>query len=320
MMADEKPEDAGLITPEEMEAAIESSGYLLEGRLGRVLSERGFFIEPNSFRPHPDDATKTIEVDAKGRYFEFVNEENKSTVTASVLVECKNNGQPVAFFVQPQQLAELNQNRILYSGFPAFSMDQETHIQERLHTLVEMKDWHHYCRTPEVATQFCSFTGIPREKRKGKDKWKAEPMNNYSKSFADIALMAAMDSEGAFSPQLQNIQVQLAYPIVVFQGPIYRVIDNQGRAKLEAASHIQLHHFASLNGQVFPVQIDVVTETAFPALVEEILIELQTFRDKINGMYDRLLNSALDQKSVARQNAARRSFEPYAGVRYKPRW
>jgi hypothetical protein len=44
-------------------AAIESSGYLLEGRIGRVLKERGFFVEPNGFRVDPNYASKTIEVD-----------------------------------------------------------------------------------------------------------------------------------------------------------------------------------------------------------------------------------------------------------------
>jgi hypothetical protein len=243
-------------------------------------------------------------VDVQGRYFERVNEEDKSTAAASILVECKNNTQPVAFFVQPQQLTELNVSRILYGGFPRFSMDPETHSQVPLQELMDMKEWHHYCQVKEVATQFCGFTGTGT-------KWKAGPMNNYSKSFADIVLMAALDHSGLFNLQLQNIQVQLAYPVVVFQGPIYRVADVKGKAKVEQASHIQLHHFAALNGQVFPAQIDLVTEESFPTLMETILAELKTSRDKINSMYERLLNSALDQKRVAMQNAMRATSKDY---------
>jgi hypothetical protein len=56
-------------------------------------------------------------------------------------------------------------------------------------------------------------------------------------------------------------------------------------------------------------QIDVVTEAAFPKLMETILDELQTFRDRINGYYDRLLNSARDQKNVALENAMRASLK-----------
>ena len=285
-----------------MQAAIESSGYLLEGRIGRVLQERGFFAEPNAFRVDPNDAGKTIEVDVQGRYFEWINEDNKDTATASVLVECKNNSQPIAFFVQPQQLTELNVGRILYGGFPSFSMDPDTKIQEPLAGLLGMKEWHHYCQAQEVATQFCGFS------RSGK-KWKAETMNNYSKSFADVGLMAAIDSEGAFGLHLQCIQVQLAYPVVVFQGPIYRVQDASGKAIVEEVTHLQLHHSAMLNGQMIQAQIDVVMENAFPALLESILAELKTFKDRINTLYPRLLNSALDQKRVASQNSARQMFK-----------
>src|SRR2546425_950840 len=119
------PQDgkSGLVTPEEMAAAIESSGYLLEARAARVLNERGFFAQQNAFWMDPNDKTNPIEVDVVGRSFEWENEENKSTATASVLVECKNNAQPFAFFVQRQEITELNDSRIQYGGFPSFSMD-----------------------------------------------------------------------------------------------------------------------------------------------------------------------------------------------------
>lgn len=55
-----------------------------------------------------------------------------------------------------------------------------------------------------------------------------------------------------------------------------------------------------MNGRMAQVQIDVVTEAAFPKLMEEILEELKSFRDRINGHYARLLNSALNQKTSRR--------------------
>ena len=319
-MPEEKPPEpnSGLATPEEMQAAIEASGYLLEGRIARVMAERGFFVEMNPFTPDPTDPSKSMEIDVAGRYFEWVNEENKDTVTASVLVECKNNSQPFAFFVQRQQITELNDNRIHYGGFPSFSMDQETKIQVPLHKLLEMKDWHHYCKVQEVATQFCGFKWTNENKPRDKREWKTEPMENYSKSFSKLAIVTASDSAGGYALQHQNIQVQASYPVAVFQGPIYRVQDNSGKAKVEAVDHIQLHHSATVNGHVIQAQIDVVTEAAFPRLMEEILEELKTFRDKINGMHPRLLNSALDQKSVASQNAGRQMFSALLpGGQYK---
>lgn len=165
-MAEETPDQSpGLITPNEMQAAIESSGYLLEVRIGRVLKEHGFFVEPNGFCVDPNDASKTIEVDVQGRYFEWINAENKDTATASILVECKNNFQPIAFFVQQQPLAELNVGRIQHGGFPSFSMDPDTKVQEPLGGLLGMKEWHHYCQTLEIATQFCGFSRSGRNGR-----------------------------------------------------------------------------------------------------------------------------------------------------------
>ena len=62
-MADESQDQSpGLVTPEEMQEAIDSSGYLLEGRIGRVLQERGFFVETESFSvsSNPNDGDKTL--------------------------------------------------------------------------------------------------------------------------------------------------------------------------------------------------------------------------------------------------------------------
>ncbi|MGI8989575.1 MAG: hypothetical protein ACR2I2_08330 [Bryobacteraceae bacterium] len=151
-MADESSDlTSSLITPDEMQAAIESSGYLLEGRIGRVLQKRGFFVEPNGFRIDPNDASKTIEIDVQGRHLEWINEGNKDAATASVLVECKNNSKPIAFFVQQQQLTEISVGLNHYGGFPFFSMDPDTKVQEPLGGLLGMKDWHHYCQAQEIA-------------------------------------------------------------------------------------------------------------------------------------------------------------------------
>lgn len=131
-------------------------------------------------------------------------------------------------------------------------------------------------------------------------------MKNYSDSFAALARVTAFDSLDVAGLHLQNIQVQFSYQVVVFQGPIYRVQEQGGKAKVEVAEHIQLHHSTSVNGRIVLLQIDVVTEAAFPKLIEAILRELNTCRGKILVHYDRLLNSALDQKRVAAQNVVRR--------------
>ena len=183
---------------------------------------------------------------------------------------------------------------------PKNGLDFGVHLTP-LHKLLDMKDWHHYCQAEEVATQFCTF------ERNGK-KFKAGPNDNYSKSFSKLAVLTASDSDGGYDLHLKNIQVKASYPVAVFQGPIYQVEDENGKAKVEAVDHLQLHHSATVSGRLIQVQIDVVTEAAFPQLMDKILEELNTFRDRIGGMRPRLLNSALDQKQVASRDAARQMF------------
>jgi hypothetical protein len=136
-------------------------------------------------------------------------------------------------------------------------------------------------------------------------------MENYSKSFSRLGSVSALDSDNGYNLQLRNIQVQTSCPVAVFQGPICRVQDVGGRAQLEAVEHIQLHHSTFVHGRAIPVLIDVVTETAFPKLIESILAELKTFRDRVNPMYAQLLNSALDQKRVALERAMHANLEDY---------
>lgn len=297
-----KADDLGSITPEEMATAIGSSGYLLEVRIAHVLEENGFFVQSNIFSIMAGDSNKPIEVDVVGRRGELLNDKEQSTVTASILVECKNNTQPFAFFVQQQNIPELSDGRIQYGGFPSFSRDPETQVAIPLHRLLDMKDWHHYCRTPEIATQFCTFT------RKGKHSWKAEPNESYTKSFSNLGLLAIHDWEGMFGLHLRNIQIQMTYPVVVFQGPIFRVTEESGSAKVQAVKHLQLQHFASSNQGLDAVQIDIVTEDEFPVLIQKIVGELRILRDRVKSQYERLLGSALDQKQAARKDALRREL------------
>jgi hypothetical protein len=107
--------------------------------VARVLTESGFFVQQNIFSANPNDAAKAIETDVVGRSFEWVNEATGSTASASVLVECKNNAQPFAFFLQNQRLPELNDNWILYGGFPSYSLDPDTKIHIPLHKLSQTR-------------------------------------------------------------------------------------------------------------------------------------------------------------------------------------
>jgi len=67
-----------------------------------------------------------------------------------------------------------------------------------LHKLLEMKDWHHYCKVDEVVTQFCGFKWVNENKPKDKKEWKAEPIEHYSRSFSKLATVTALHSADAY--------------------------------------------------------------------------------------------------------------------------
>jgi hypothetical protein len=305
-MSDEKRDDGlgGTATPEQMQAAIESSGYLLEGRIAQVMANSHFDVQPNSFHSNPSDGGKAIEVDVEGSIVSLLQHtrENDDSVTARLLVECKNNSQPVAFFIRNQLSPAVNDSRIRYCGFPEYSMDAETKIPVALHELLEMRHWHHYCESREIATQFCGFTRAKKE-------WKAEPMEHYSKSFSQLATVTGTRSLSWFDLKAQSIQVQLIYPVVVFQGQLFCVRNEGGKARVEPTEQIQLHHSALVNGTVVSVQIDIVSEAGFPALMARILGDLKDLKYRIKSLHPQLLKSAVEQKRGSQDAATRAAME-----------
>lgn len=234
---------------------------------------------------------------------------------AKPMIECKNNSQPVVFFLKSQPVQEINDNNIRYAGYPVSSADPQTMVHVALHKLLAMKDWHHYCQATEVATQFCSFardsTAEEPLKQKRKDRkqplpredwrWKTEAMENYSKSFSSLCVALATAGAGSVDVKQKNIQLEFYYPIVVFQGPIYEARIKGGEVDLRRTDHLQFHHATSIGRNIFCAQIDVVSERHFPDLIDLIMHELRKIADGIRGMEERLMNSAIDQKQVALQ-------------------
>jgi hypothetical protein len=109
-----------------------------------------------------------------------------------------------------------------------------------------------------------------------------------------------MSRSGPLSTPDENIELEFYYPIVVFQGPIYAVHVDGENFKAEPISHVQLHHAASANAGPIKGQIDIVTESEFPTLLQTILKELKTIQAGLQERYERLLASAIAQRQVVK--------------------
>ena len=230
-MSETSKSEEDLITPAEIKDALGSSGYLLEGRVAQVLQDLAGHVELNRFIADPRDEGRSIEIDVWGQLPERLGDDCDSVVAAETFIECKNNSQPVVFFMKSLANRWANVEYIKLSGFPISSADPDTRLHVRLQDLLEMT-FHHYCDVSGVATQFCSFTRDQgEEKQKQHDRkalltrhdwcWKTESMEHYSKSFASLCVAAETDESEFVILDQQNIQLRVTYPIIVFQGTFY---------------------------------------------------------------------------------------------------
>jgi hypothetical protein len=307
-MDKEQPKSATgeTIQPEAMKAAIDSSGYLLEGRVAAVLEEHGFSAHANDFVIDPRQENKTLEIDVLAFSSRVVDDKTGSVTGTILTIECKNNSQPVAFFVREQSPVHRFQNAryIAHNGFPRFSATESDATQVPLHRLLEMSDWHHYCTENEIATQFCGFN------RAGKG-WKAELVENYAKGFDNLCVVTA-PGPPAGNLQKLSIDVVFNYPITVFQGPIWIARPLGGSVELHPVERVLFRHSASVGDQIVTRVIDVVTESALPSLLDNVIRpESRLIDESIGRHFERLLASAIDQKRVEVQSRGRAMFAKY---------
>lgn len=133
---------------EEYKSAIENSGFLLEARVCGVIRILDYVLTPNSPIPHPEQPNELIEVDVEASAFDFVPKGGWSSTNVILLIECKLNTQPIAFFSHPQPSPE-------NSYLAAHCTDPGTaKLGFDLLEDMSVEKWHHYAGAT-VATQFC---------------------------------------------------------------------------------------------------------------------------------------------------------------------
>jgi hypothetical protein len=292
-----------LIQPDEIKRVLASSGYLLEGRIGKILQDRGYFVEFNNFQPDPRDSTTAIEIDVRSRRSVPIKSGN-DFVSVVPLIECKNNSQPVVFFMRSLANSKFGVH-YHYAGFPTFSQDTNPRTREAIPVdeLLQLRHWHHYANAQEVATQFCTFSRPDEKKDKEQARehwrWKVEAMQNYSQSFSSLCVAAQNANYYGIPLQHSGIYLEFYYPIVVFKGPIYSAYSKGAEVELASVDHLAFVHSTSISGAVVTAQLDVVTEDYFSCFLSNVVDrELPLYAEHIERMYDKLLNNAKEQRRV----------------------
>ena len=262
------------ITKTQALQALLQSGYLLESRIESLLRERHYLVEANSVYTDPL-TSKSRELDLYALSGQNLWKDH-SSLWPYLLVECVNNPQPIAFLTKKPQVPFYFRNDIKMSGLPVKILETgEEESWEMLSDFLHMDEYHHSCRG-RVASQFCSFN-----QKKGTSDWMAFHEDGHFDCIQKLCDAVDYFSVRHFKDwvpgAVEPVNLQIYYPIIVFQGSLFDIHSSKRSVRLYDAKHIQYRQPTIIKGVEGDYQIDIVTESYFPQF-------LNTIEDEIDKM------------------------------------
>jgi hypothetical protein len=261
-----KPVVRTKITEAEACAALKRSGYLLEHRVETALRRKGWYVEANAaYEDNETQKSRELDIYAiKGARVSRAYPDD--CLFTSVLVECINNPQPVAFLTKRPVLKGWIIDDIKGTFDP-----EEVSIEGNsvnIGDLLKIASYHHYCRG-RVATQFCSFSF-----KSDKKEWMALHDDVHFNAFG--ALTKALEYRFTQFEQTAGTYVNWEFinPVLVAQGDLLDV-RTEGRAiSLKRTEHVKYRRSVVWKGYERGYVVDVVTERAFPSFISMLEREL----------------------------------------------
>jgi hypothetical protein len=269
----------GKIDEESKKKAIWNSGYLLERRVAALLrssgyktvTNRGFFdLETNKSREYDVYAYKEVEVYGTGSY----------GIYPTLVCECKNNSQPIAFFIHDEEKFIPLIDEVRVSGIPAKIWQRNKYISIQEYT--DVVNFHHYCKPiAPVATQCCTFNYENRGKF-----WKADHDEKLSDTERTLTKALENEIDDDFKNMSQwlvpgetekeFIDLSFYYPVVIYQGEInaINVGGNESSSKdnltIKKCDHIQYNaeFYSFYDKEVISYHVDVISEKYLPAYLK----------------------------------------------------
>ena len=289
------------ISPEDMKEAIWNSGYLLEQRVAISLRKEGYKAMPNPVFTDPE-TNKSLEYDVYAYKEIPVLEAGSYGVYPTLICECKNNSQPVVFFVQEKEPFEPLKDEVRVSGIPSKIWKRNKYIS--VQEFIDVESFHHYCKPQApISTQCCTF-------KKDKGSWKADYDHElYEDTFKKTvkALEYEIDEDFKhmsqwFAPdesERQFIDLSFYYPVVIFQGDIYAAYigENEPTAMddltFKPREHIQFnpYFFSSQDKEIISYHIDVISAKYLSRYLEMIACEMQAVKKILEQEKDIVLLS-----------------------------
>jgi hypothetical protein len=259
----------------EAKDALLRSGYILEHRVENFLRSRKWYVQTNT--PYNDPEThKSRELDVYATNYLQIGESN-GALMATIVGECVNNPQPLAFITKEERFSDL-------FGFDIkldLGLDEEsfnTESQSGLATFLGLNEFHHYC-FGRVATQFCSF--VPKDKGKPSD-WIAKHEDAHFECFN--TLIKAVEHQANTSEFFNSdwISANVIYPVLILQGDLLDVRLVGGDLTLEPVNYVKYKRSVIWEGNETGYVIDIVTEQGLSELLEVFERELERTVHVIN--------------------------------------
>lgn len=281
--------DIGQITSKEMKESILRSGYLIEQRVETILRDKGYYVEANAAYPDPITG-KSRELDIEATSAIQITKDMEY-IFPKLICECKNNSQPVIFFTKEPQINFFYKYEIKCAGMPVSFLDANTSSSKDqfigLPDLVKAERFHHYCKGP-VSTQYCSF-----KRKTGKDTWVAFHDESHHDALSGlIAALEANTNECYDNYGLSKyINIEIYYPLLILQGPLYTASLNDKKLKLTKVKHVQYRKEFFSKDTHDTYQIDVITESFLNDYLDIVDKEMEKIKNKLKRKMKLVRNS-----------------------------
>jgi hypothetical protein len=258
------------ISQGEMIDALQRSGYLLESRLLRTLSNHDYTLFPNEVYPDPI-TKKSREIDIYGLNSITgkikLDRELKINIRTNLVIECSNNPQPAIFFKRTDKKKFTIYERFKYVKLEQNPFDADTSPDYEFHCHTTESKHFHY-NSYNRCTQYCSF----QKKGNGKKEWFATHPDGlhdvFNKLYDFVNHKARSDSEWLESGYHQKeVHVILYFPVIVLQNELFEAIEEKKKLSLSEVDHT-IYEFSRFENDSKSFLIDVVSEKKFDEYLE----------------------------------------------------
>ena len=273
MSRKQKTEQNGAQAPskQEMQEALLRSGYLMEGRLVKILDGLDFFVEPSS--SYLDEKTGiSREVDLVAEHSKSYIRREKACVKTVFVIEAVNNLFPIALLTEQTWNPNANSDDYIpYIYTP--SVNQTDHPFASEIYLWEQKSvlkWQLFC-------QYCAFS----RKKNGGELFASHSDDLYSSINKGVEYSLTLRSHSdSWMKKSRNDSYWRIFqwrPIIVVRDDLY-IYENNKLLSVDCCKLVYNLHFKSTP---MSVVVDFVTESGLTDLVKKIVAEDDALEEKL---------------------------------------